>query len=690
MQKRINQVMVLMTVLAVLMTSFITPQTVYADDGTNPGGEEQQPVAEETTPVEETVAEIIEQLPEGTEVVVLSEDGVEPLASAEAAEIILEDDPLWCPAGHTPGDVECTTGDLSVTDLLAAIALLPVADRTGAGTIYFTANYALPDATFDHNNAALSLITDLTIQGGWNGQTGGLFSLSGNTTFNGAQLAVLNWGGNVTLNDIAINNVIGDTGLYVGTDGDIVLNNVSATNNGFDGADLINYGGTGNVTVNNGDFSGNDDAGLYIISAGDVTVNGVTSNNNRNGAIIFNDDGTGTVNVSGSDFNGNTWTGLQVTSAGDITLDGVDASDNSTGGAYLNALGGSGNIFVQNTSQFNGNGQYGLRAFAKGNITLQDVTVNGDLGTYDTKGGAWLKSYEGNVSVTNSLFTNNINYGLLAVAAGTVDLVNVTATFNGGNGVSVYSIYSFACFGDDNILVNVTNGTYTDNGGYGIYAYPGELGSLTVNGAVFAPTANGLGDTFVELLSNPCTKSDPKPHDDDHGKDKNVVQVPEDGTSGSVDQDCELYSGTIFELQSGTDVQVDCPFDGSGEVIDVPATDLPAALPIGLTFADALSVNLDSEGNPVDVLDDGLIDLTFKIPEDLMGKRLSILYWDPTANDGRGDWIELPFEQFGGAYFPLYPDNPEDGRQLCSGFEQSGDTVSVTVNFPGTFVLVAR
>ena len=73
-----------------------------------------------------------------------------------------------------------------------------------------------------------------------------------------------------------------------------------------------------------------------------------------------------------------------------------------------------------------------------------------------------------------------------------------------------------------------------------------------------------------------------------------------------------------------------------------------------------------------------------------MGKRLSILYWDPTANDGQGDWIELPFEQFGGVYFPLYPDNPEDGRQLCSGFERSGDTVSVTVNFPGTFVLVAR
>lgn len=690
--QKLNKILVFLTVIAVVLTSAITTKPVHADDGITGGTPE--PVVVEETPPAEAVAEIIEQLPEGTEIVVVSEDGIEPLASEEAAQIIMQDDPLWCPAGYTPGDPECTSGDLSVTDLLVAISLLPEANRTGAGTIYFTSNYSLPDAVFDHDNAALSLITDLTIEGGWNGEVDGLFSLAGSSTFNGAQLAILNWGGNVTLNNITINNVVGDTGLYVGTDGDIVLNNVSSTNNGFDGADLINYEGTGNVTVNGGDFSGNDDSGLYIISAGNVTVNSATASNNNNGAIIFNDDGSGNVSVSGSDFNNNTWTGIEVTSNGDITLDDVDASNNSVGGAYLNALGGSGNIFVQNTSQFNSNGQYGLHAFAKGDIALDNVTVNGDsnpdplVTTPVTDGGAWLKSFDGNVSVSNSLFTNNLDYGLLAVAAvGPVSLVNVTSTFNGGNGVEVYSIYSFACFGDDNILIEVTSGVYSDNGGYGIYAYPGELGSLVLNGPIFS---DNLGETFVEALSNPCPEPEPKPIPDGDGKEPNVIDVPEDGQSGPVEQDCELYSRTVFQLHSGTTVKVDCPFEGDSNVIDTPQGELPDSLPVGLTFADAVTVGLDSEGNPISVLDDGLITLNFHIPEELMGKRLSILYWDPTAKDGQGDWIELPFDQFGGAYFPLYPDNEDDGRLLCSGFKQSGDTVSVTVNFPGTFVLVAR
>jgi hypothetical protein len=544
-----------------------------------------------------------------------------------------------------------------------------------------TGNVVVNDSTFNNNTGGSGLGVD----------SGGTITLDnvqgdGNDAA-GAELYNydLQGAGGVDISDSDFDNN-GDNGIWVESEGAITLTNTDATNNGFDGVDLINYEGAGNVSVTGGNFSDNDEAGLYIDSAGSVTLATVISNTNRNGAVIFTDYGTGNVSVSGSLFNNNIWTGIEVTSNGDITLDDVDASNNSVGGAYLNALGGSGNIFVQNTSQFNSNGQYGLHAFANGNITVDNTTVDGGL---LTDGGAWLKSFDGNVSVSNSLFTNNLDYGLLAVAAGTVDLVNVTATFNGGDGVAVYSIYSFACFGDDNILINVDSGVYTDNGGYGIYAYPGELGSLTlVNSPTFAN--NGLGDTFVEALSNPCPEPEPKPIPDGDGKEPNVIDVPEDGQSGPVEQDCEVYSSTIFQLHSGTTVKVDCPFEGDSNVIDTPQGELPDSLPVGLTFADAVTVGLDSEGNPISVLDDGLITLNFHIPEELMGKRLSILYWDPTAKDGQGDWIELPFDQFGGAYFPLYPDNEDDGRLLCSGFKQSGDTVSVTVNFPGTFVLVAR
>lgn len=808
--KRLNQFLVFMTVIAVVLTSAITTTTAYADDGDGggetsepAGGEEQtagegeeQPVVEETV---ETVAEIIEQLPEGTEIIVVGEDGIEPLATEEAAQAILEGDPMWCPDGATPGDASCTAGFASFQELIDALTLDAGATYSGNGVVWVAGSYSNADnSPIVFDGSVLTSLGNLAFMGGWSG--------GNNTTVDSSDLAdldvslsILNWSnnvslsnlnidaedaeaglhvettGNITLNNItssgnslgqgadlntclfngtqctgsgnvtvndstfdnngggsgivvdsggtitlgtvlasgndeagavlynhdligtgdvqvsdSVFNANGDNGIYVYAEDNITLTDTDATNNGFDGADLINYEGTGDVTVNGGDFSGNDDAGLYIISAGDVEVTSVTANNNNNGAIIFNNDGVGNVNVAGSIFNNNTWTGLQVESAGDIGLNNVEASSNFVGGAYLNALGGSGNIFVVNNSQFNGNSQYGLHAFATGDITLDNVTIDGDLGTYDTQAGAWLKSFEGNISVSDSLFTNNIDYGLLAVAAGTVDLVNVTATFNGGDGVAVYSIYSFACFGNDNILINVDSGVYTDNGGYGIYAYPGETGSLTLNNnPVFEPTANGSGDTFVEELSNPCPQPEPKPDEDD-GKDTNEVEVPEDGTSGPVEQDCELYSSTTFKLHSGTTVEVDCPFEGNGEVIDTPQSELPDDLPVGLTFADAVTVGLDSEGNPITVLEDGLITLTFKIPEDLLGKRLSILYWDPTAKDGAGDWIELPFDQFGGAYFPLYPDNPDDGRLLCSGFHRDGDTVTVTVNFPGTFVLVAR
>jgi hypothetical protein len=847
--KRLNQFLVFMTVIAVIMTSAITTTTVYADDGDGGGvtsepaggGEEQPPVeAEEQEPVQEpaqdepvegegqqpapadeqpavveetppaeTVAEIIEQLPEDTNLIVLSEDGIEPLASQEAAQIIVEGDPIWCPAGQTTptsGANGCTNSHTSFADLLAE---LEGGGYSGPGVIWVAGNYnsSLDGGPIVFNGETLTTLGDLEIRGGWSG-TSGDNTIDDLTPSNlDDSLSIINWIGNVTLSNlnidaedaedeegagaglrvetsgnITLNNITssgnslglgadlntclfdgaqctgsgnvavnnstfnnnsggsgiqvdsggtidlntvqangndeagavlynhdllgsggvdvtdsvfdanGDNGIFVYAQDDITLTNTDATNNGFDGADLINYEGTGDVTVNGGDFSGNDEAGLYIDSAGDVSVSSITSNGNRNGAVIFNENGSGNVNVSASNFDGNTWTGVEVTSAGNITLDDVDSSSNFVGGAYLNALGGSGNIFVLNGSQFNGNSQYGIHAFANGDITLDNVTVDGDLGTYDTQAGAWVKSFEGSVSVSNSLFTNNLDYGLLAVAAGTVELVNVTATFNGGDGVAVYSIYSFACFGNDNILINVDSGVYTDNGGYGIYAYPGEEGSLTLNNdPVFSPTENGKGDTFVEELSNPCPKPEkPEPSDDDDDKDTNDVEVPEGGTSGPVEQDCELFASTTFRLHSGTTVKLNCPYEGNGEVTDTPESELPDDLPVGLTFADAVTIGLDSEGNPITVLEDGLIDLTFKIPEDLMGKRLSILYWDPTAKDGAGDWIELPFDQFGGAYFPLYPDNPDDGRLLCSGFKQEGDTVTVTVNFPGTFVLVAR
>src|SRR5512138_1481810 len=63
-----------------------------------------QEIAEEPDAAEElTMGEVLETAPEGTEVVVLDENGEAlPLVSVEAAQIIQSSDPMWCPAGASP------------------------------------------------------------------------------------------------------------------------------------------------------------------------------------------------------------------------------------------------------------------------------------------------------------------------------------------------------------------------------------------------------------------------------------------------------------------------------------------------------------------------------------------------------------------------------------------------------------
>jgi len=707
MQKRLNQFTFLLTVIAVVMTSAISTTTVFADDGvttnepTEPADGEDQPVIDEAVPTQgevalpeeavpvETVEEIIDQIPEGTDLVVMGEEGVEPLATEDAAQIILESDPIWCPGAALPNDPGCTLSYPTVTELKANLGT-----KTGAGTIYFTSIYADDDAFFNHADVNLVNLTNLTIRGGWNGATDGTAAFTGITTFNYVPLAIVNWTGNVILKDITVNAANTNSGIYVQTSGDITLDNTNATSNGFDGADLINYDGTGDVTVNGGNFSGNDQAGLYILSKGIVTLNNAIVDNastpikSYEGAIIDNSYGSGDVGITASAFNNNLWNGIQIKSAGGITLNNVAASGNSVVGAYLDALSGNGNILINNNSTFISNGDWGIKAFAgNGSITLMNVIEDGNN---ITDNGAWLKSYRANVSVSHSTFTENLNTGLLAVAGGQVNLNNVTASSNvGGNGAEVYSIYNFACFGTKDIPVNVNGGTYASNGEYGIYTEPGAGGSLNL---APSPTfsGNGLGNTFLSPFVNPCPPPDPgKP--EQQGKPSKMVKVPKTGGEPVI-QDCENFSSTTLVLETGTSIKVKCPFTGSSQLSDTSEDELPGEIPNSLTFSSAITVGLnDEEGNPVPVVTEGgLLTISFVIPEELIGKRLSILYWDPTANDGQGDWIELPLEQFGGASFPLHPDDPQDSRQIYSGLEQSGNTVSVSVNFPGIFALVAR
>jgi hypothetical protein len=202
---------------------------------------------------------------------------------------------------------------------------------------------------------------------------------------------------------------------------------------------------------------------------------------------------------------------------------------------------------------------------------------------------------------------------------------------------------------------------------------------------------NGLG-AYLHDLADPeecakCGCDEPAPEKEP--KEPKVVDVPFTG-GDPVRLDYEDFSKTILRLPNGNSASFVYPeFDGFGKLEGLLEENLPGRLGAGTDFIGGMSVSLtDEEGNLIEINPDGTITIEFKLPEDARG-RFSILYWDPTLNDGQGGWVQLPlFEE--GTSFPLNPDDPEDDRTVLSGVKQIGDTITATVNFPGTFVLVSR
>jgi hypothetical protein len=56
----------------------------------------------------------------------------------------------------------------------------------------------------------------------------------------------------------------------------------------------------------------------------------------------------------------------------------------------------------------------------------------------------------------------------------------------------------------------------------------------------------------------------------------------------------------------------------------------------------AMMITLLVDGTTVTQLPEGTsMQLSFEHPEDLVGSDLVVMYWDPSAKNGQGDWIEL-------------------------------------------------
>jgi hypothetical protein len=135
-----------------------------------------------------------------------------------------------------------------------------------------------------------------------------------------------------------------------------------------------------------------------------------------------------------------------------------------------------------------------------------------------------------------------------------------------------------------------------------------------------------------------------------------------------------------------------CGLDGS--LRSVGAAALPGTFPEGLVLHEVVSIELlGSTFAPTTLPIGTYAKLTFLPTSPLEGHQVSILYWDPMAQDGHGAWVFLPEWQVRDGQVVaslLNPDVFGDLRAILSGVRLLPDgRVSALVSFGGVFALVS-
>jgi hypothetical protein len=494
--------------LFAMLANLAWPTTVFADEGTPPVATREpvveempttepviedestpEPTAGEQIPSEpEPVSEILEQLPEDTQLIVLDEhENVEPLATQTAAEILTASDPMWCPTGVAP--IANTDGcTASYTDFASLLLYLDANEPAQAGVIWIEKGYdsGVNDAgvTSFFLDGTANLLTmknyALTLQGGWNGDSAGTISHADPSEFN-ATLNIVNWNGNVTLNDLLITEthgagmnfhlggVIGysanGAGLSVSTTGDVNLSNVKSTENSATGVFIYNTSGLGTVSVQDGNFSDNGAGfhgglGIYIRSNGAISLNNITASRNRwAGGMFFNDaiGAHGDVTLTGTnEFNHNGMDGVMISSVGAINASNMTVNENGLTGAYVYNFYGPGNPGVTiNDSAFSGNGGSGSYIYSDGLITLNNIIGSGN------GGGGLIVIHGLNVPAQEIIFTG-------------------TNVFEGNSGYGLYiGEIPGGAFGNVTMYSNITTAGTVILGPVSIDQLPGSLPEVT-------------------------------------------------------------------------------------------------------------------------------------------------------------------------------------------------------------------
>jgi hypothetical protein len=464
----------------------VVTEEVATESMVGPAVIEEVATAPELAPADDLAATLAD-LPEGTELVVLDEQGETlPLASEDAADVIASGDPRWCPVSVTPGGVGCSTPFSSFQDLIDWLIGNP---KSVAGVIWIEKTYdssindnGVPYFDLNGDDFGTTANYALTLKGGWNG--GAVITI---TPYDYSEfyvpLNIYNWHNDITLSDILISSTDG-TGLSIDTSGKITLTRVDSSDNDGDGASLDNfgYGVSKDVVVTDSTFSGNGAVyggnGLSIYSDGNITLTNVIADSNH---------------VS--------WNYDEYCDAWDefdncITWVPYYYADYGQGAHLDNGWNFQGKNVVVTNSSFEFNEGNGLDVFSYGNITLTNVTASKGISAeyYDIGLDEYFYSYPDGanlnnewadtpktVIINNSTFEYNADDGLDVYSLGSITVKDITAIGNGYNGAYLYNRHwdddLGAYLGIGTVTLTGTN-VFGQNGNTGLYVYS--------NGAILA------------------------------------------------------------------------------------------------------------------------------------------------------------------------------------------------------------
>lgn len=605
----------------------------------------------------DVISDAVGALNESQAVIVDTNGNPIPLAAIDAAIALQDPDPQGCPPGVTPiwlggTGVGCTANYGSIQ------AAIDDAMVVNGWTIYIQAGTFVEEVNINKS---------ITLQG-----TPGAIIQSPNTLTtdfdNKKPIVFVNSNANVNIDGLVIDG-----------------NNKGSANYSFVGIAFHNAGGTvtNNIIKNIMDtaFSGaQHGVGIYAknddgISRTIDVINNIIEDFQKTG-MAFTGDGL-TINIENNTVVGEGDTtvtaqnGIQVSSGATGTVKNNEVKDIRYTGSGWSASG----ILIQNAS---------------GTVAVQDNKIS------DVQAGVYVVDSTANLEGNH---IENADWGAIImsyyVAKTASGLINFNTFLN--NELAVYTDNP-----DVSALGNIFEGNsdgfcfedYWETGGIliGEYNYWGcddgpnsicgqtAIGNIDYTPWLIDPDEDGVFDSTDG--SGPFKDNCPTTYNPDQ-KDSDLDGIGDacDPTpfppstkprSGGENKLIPVTGGATIELSCSVantlmlgDNQVAFNQTMCGYLVDLQFQSpnaLPAPIANGYSFVAGMTINIYKGTETIQKLESGNFTISFPVPAGMEGKNFSILFWDASA----GKYVEAP------------------------GVITSGGFVQVTVNTPGTYILVTK